>query len=470
MRIRVLVILLFSLALVACGQHDTAAQREERSVALSADAPPQGLPTLAPMLAKVSPAVVNISVQGTEEVAQNPLFQDPLFRQFFNIPQGPSTERFQAVGSGVIIDAEHGYVITNNHVVKNAQEIQVTLEDRRQFNAKLAGTDPQTDIAVLKIEADSLAALPLGISQDLKVGDYVVAIGDPFGLGQTATFGIVSALGRTGLGIEGYEDFIQTDASINPGNSGGALVNMAGQLIGMNTAILSQSGGNVGVGFAIPVDMVRTITQELIASGKVSRGELGVRVQNLTPVLAQAMGINVSSGALVSQVVPGSAAAKAGMKSGDVITKLDENPVTSGSDLRNGIGEKAPGTSVRLTLLHDGKERTVTATLEAVTTASASEAAGTQQKSAFLSGLTIGPIPQNDPHYGKVKGVYVASVDPASAAALAGLQQGDIITSVGRAPVGTTGQFNRIVRDHAKGKPLLLEVQRGNSSLFIAIA
>ncbi|HUB65044.1 MAG TPA: DegQ family serine endoprotease [Methylocella sp.] len=470
MCVRVLVILLFSLTLIACDQHEAAAQHEERPITLSADAPPQGLPTLAPMLANVSPAVVNISVQGTEKVAQNPLFQDPLFRQFFNIPQGPSTEHFQAVGSGVIIDAERGYVVTNNHVVRNAEEIQVTLKDRRQFNAKLVGADPQTDIAVLKIQADSLTALPLGISKDIKVGDYVVAIGDPFGLGQTATFGIVSALGRTGLGIEGYEDFIQTDASINPGNSGGALVNMAGQLIGMNTAILSQSGGNVGVGFAIPVDMVRTIAQELIASGKVSRGELGVRVQNLTPVLAQAMGINISSGALVSKVVPDSPAAKAGIKSGDVITKLDENAVTSSSDLRNGVGEKAPGTDVRLTLLRDGKEQTVTATLEPMKTASASEATGTQRKNAFLSGLTIGPIPQNDPNYGKVKGVYVESVDPSSASALAGLQQGDIITSVGQTPVGTTGQFNRIVREQTKGKPLLLEVQRGNSSLFIAIA
>jgi len=470
MRVCILVPLLFSLGLVACDRHEAVAQREEQSNALSNDAAPQGLPTLAPMLAKVAPAVVNISVQGTEKLAQNPLFQDPLFRQFFNIPQGPVTERFQAVGSGVIVDAERGYVVTNSHVVKNAQEIQVTLKDRRQFNAKLIGADPQTDIAVLKIEADSLTVVPLGISKDLRVGDYVVAIGDPFGVGQAATFGIVSALGRTGLGIEGYEDFIQTDASINPGNSGGALVNMAGQLIGINTAILSQGGGNVGVGFAIPVDMVRTIAQELIASGKVSRGELGVRVQNLTPILAQAMGINVTSGALVSKVTPDSPAARAGIKSGDVITELDNNPVTASSDLRNGIGERAPGTSIRLTLLRNGNERTVTATLEPLTTESASEAAGTPQKNTLLLGLTTSPIPQNDPSYGKVKGIYVVSVNPTSAAALAGLQQGDIITSVDRTPVDTTVQFDRIVREHAKGKPLLLEVQRGNSALYIAIA
>jgi Do/DeqQ family serine protease len=470
MRGCVFVILLLSLGSVACGQNAAAAQHQRRSIALSAEPPPQGLPTLAPMLAKVSPAVVNISVQGTEKLAQNPLFQDPLFRQFFGIPRGPVTERFQAVGSGVIIDAGQGYVITNNHVVKNAQEIQVTLKDRRQLNAKLVGSDSLTDIAVLKIQADSLAAMPMGISKDLKVGDYAVAIGDPFGVGQTATFGIVSALGRTGLGTGGYENFIQTDAAINPGNSGGALVNMAGQLIGMNTAIISQSGGNIGIGFAIPVDMVRTIAQELIATGKVSHGELGVEVQDLTPVLAQAMGINVSSGALVSQVVPGSPAAKAGIKSGDVITNLDGNPITGSSDLRISIGEKAPGTTIRLTLLRNGKELKLAATLESQKAASAPAAAATRQEMAFLSGLTVGPIPQDDPNYGQVKGVYVDNVDPANAAALAGLQQGDIITSVDRTPVGTIDQFNDVVREHAKGKPLLLEVQRGSSLMFIAIA
>jgi serine protease DegQ len=470
MRARVFVILLLSLGSVACGQNAMAAQHQHRSIALSAEPPPQGLPTLAPMLAKVSAAVVNISVQGTEKLAQNPLFQDPFFRQFFGIPRGPVTERFQAVGSGVIIDAGQGYVITNNHVVKNAQQIQVTLKDRRQLNAKLVGSDSLTDIAVLKIQAGNLAAMPLGISKDLKVGDYAVAIGDPFGVGQTATFGIVSALGRTGLGTGGYENFIQTDAAINPGNSGGALVNMAGQLIGMNTAIISQSGGNVGIGFAIPVDMVRTIAQEIIETGKVSHGELGVEVQDQTPVLAQAMGINVSSGALVSQVVPGSPAAKAGIKSGDVITDLDGNPITGSSDLRISIGEKAAGTTVRLTLLRNGKELKLATTLESQKAASAPAPAGTQQEMAFLSGLTVGPIPQDDPNYGKVKGVYVDNVDPASAAALAGLQQGDIITSVDRSPVDTVGEFNQAVRERAKEKPLLLEVQREGSLLFIAIA
>jgi serine protease DegQ len=467
MRVRVLVILLLSLGLFS-SQHAAAAQREHRSITLSAEPPPPGLPTLAPMLAKASPAVVNISVQGTEKLAENPLFQDPFFRQFFGIPQRPPVRRFQAVGSGVIIDAGRGYVITNDHVVKNAQEIQVTLMDHRQFSAKLVGTDFETDIAVLQIQADNLTALPLGISKDLKVGDYVVAIGDPFGVGQTATFGIVSALGRTGLGIEGYEDFIQTDASINPGNSGGALVNMAGQLAGMNTAIISQSGGNVGIGFAIPADMVRAIAQQLIESGKVSRGELGVSIQNLTPVLAEAMGIKVSTGALVSQVMRGSPAEKAGIKSGDVITELDGNPITSSGDLRNAIGQKAPGTSVRLTLLRDGKEQTVTATLEPQGTAPAP--GGTQQKSGFLSGLTISPIPEDNLDYGKVKGVYVDSIAPGSVAALAGLQQGDIITSVDRTPVSTTGEFYRAVRGHATGKPLLLEVQRGGTFLYIAIA
>lgn len=472
MRLHVfLAVLLFSIGSLAFGQQSSSAEQQKKSdVTLSAEPPPQGLPTLAPMLAKVSPAVVNISVHGTETLAQNPLFEDPFFRHFFGIPQGPLTERFQAVGSGVLIDAEHGYVVTNNHVVKHAQEIQITLNDRRQFSAKLVSTDPQTDIAVLKIEADNLSALPLGASKDLKVGDYVVAIGDPFGVGQTATFGIVSAVGRTGLGIEGYENFIQTDASINPGNSGGALINMAGQLIGMNTAILSRSGGNVGIGFAIPADMVRSVAQELIATGKVSRGELGARVQDLTPALAEAMGLKVSSGALVSQVIPDSPAAKAGLKSDDVITELDGNRVASGSDLRIGIGEKAPGTTVRLNVLRESKELTVTATLEPWKTESVQAPAARPEESAFLSSLAVGPIPQDNPNYGQVKGVFVESVDPAGAAALAGLEPGDIITQVYRTPIATPDDFDRAVRKHPQGKPLLLEVQRGDSSFFIAVA
>ena len=465
-----LLIFLIPLALLACGRGDGAAADQQSDVQLSAAAPPQALPTLAPMLAKASPAVVNISVEGTLRIEQNPLFQDPLFRQFFGSPEGPVTERFQTVGSGVIINAEHGYVVTNNHVVKKAQQIQVTLLDRRQFDAQLVGVDEPTDIAVLKIQADNLTALPLGESKDLKVGDYAVAIGNPFGLGQTATFGIVSALGRTGLAIEGYEDFIQTDASINPGNSGGALVNAAGQLIGMNTAILSQGGGNVGVGFAIPVDMVKAIAQELITSGKVSRGELGVRLQRLTPLLAKAMKINVASGALVAEVVPDSPAAKAGIKVGDVITKMDGEAVTGANDLQIRIGEKAPGVAVRLTLLRNGNEENLTATLGAPRPESAEATEGGERKSGFLSGLVVVPLPQSDPEYGKVKGVYVENIDPDGAAAIAGLRKGDVITSVDRAPVASVRQFDRAVVARPNGEPILLEVRRGGAFMFIAVS
>ncbi|MEK4031854.1 DegQ family serine endoprotease [Methylocystis sp. IM3] len=446
------------------------AKDQPRGADFAVATPPLGLPTLAPMLTKASSTVVNIAVEGTMQVERNPLFQDPLFRRFFGIPQGPLTERFQAVGSGVVIDAARGYVVTNNHVVKNAQQIQITLLDRRQFDAKVVGTDPATDIAVLQIEADNLAAMPLGTSSDLKVGDYVVAIGNPFGLGQTATFGIVSALGRSGLAIEGYEDFIQTDASINPGNSGGALVNAAGQLIGMNTAILSQSGGNVGVGFAIPIDMVKAISQELIQFGKISRGELGVRLQRLTPVLAKAMKLDVASGALVADVFSGSPAEKARIEPGDVIIKMDGIAVTSANDLRIRIGEKRPDVTIRLTLLRNGDEETVMATLKAERSEAAETPPPVERKRAFLSGLTVGPIPASDPEYDRLRGVYVEQVQPASTAALAGLEKGDIITRVDRAPVDSVRQFDHILRARSKREPLLLEVRRGGALMFVAVA
>ncbi|MGH6889172.1 MAG: Do family serine endopeptidase [Rhizomicrobium sp.] len=464
-----LVAILAALAPAACGRQNRAQEDRQVAVALRAHAPPGNLPTLAPMLAKVSPAVVNISVHGTVEVAQNPLYQNPLFRQFFGIPEQPQTEQFQAVGSGVIIDASRGFLVTNDHVVKNAQEIQVTLKDRRQITAKLIGADPQTDIAVLQIPADGLNAIPLGQSKDLRVGDYVIAIGDPFGIGQTATFGIVSALGRTGLGIENYEDFIQTDASINPGNSGGALVNMAGQLIGMNTAILSRSGGNVGVGFAIPVDMVRTITRELIETGKISRGALGVTIQNFTPAIARAMNSKISSGALVAQVHQGSPAAKAGIRSGDVITAMNGISIASGNDLRNSVSEESPGTAVRLTFLRSGRQHTARVVLEALNTATVQATqGGAQSRSDVLSGLHTGAIPQTSPAYGE-GGVYVERVDPGSAAAQAGLEAGDIILRADRKPVATPDELDRAARAHASASPLLLQIRRGGAVLFVAI-
>jgi serine protease Do/serine protease DegQ len=466
MRTRLGLALVLPLVLLACDQSGASAKAPH--VVLKSEPTPHNLPTIAPMLARVSPAVVNISVTGTMAVAQNGLYNDPFFRQFFGLQgQQAPQEHFQAVGSGVIIDAAHGYVVTNNHVVKNAKTIQVTLKDHRTFTAKIVGTDPQTDIAVLKIPAQHLVAMPLGNSAQLRVGDYVAAIGDPFGVGQTATYGIVSALGRTGLGIENYENFIQTDASINPGNSGGALVNMAGQLVGMNTAILSQSGGNVGVGFAIPVDMVRTIAQELINHGKVTRGELGVLVQNLTPSLAQAMGISVTQGAVVSEVLPGTPAQKAGLKAGDVIIKLNGEMVPSSSELRNKVAELGPNTKVELTYLRDGHPRTVGVTLALKQARSAS--GSSSQATGFLSGITVGPIPQDSPDYGQIRGVYLEQVQPGSEAASAGLQPGDIITSVDHRPVTNAAGLNAAVRSHQKGRPMLLTVRRGQAEFFVAV-
>jgi serine protease Do/serine protease DegQ len=406
-------------------------------------------------------------------VQQNELFQDPLFRRFFGLPDSPNrhetpTERFQAAGSGVIIDSTQGYVITNNHVVDRAEKIQIILRDRRRLDAEVVGTDPQTDIAVLKVQPDRLTVMPMGESRFLQVGDYVVAIGNPFGIGQSATFGIVSALGRTGLGIESYEDFIQTDASINPGNSGGALVDTNGRLIGINAAILSRSGGNVGVGFAIPIDLANAVIRQLIASGKVSRGSLGVTVQDLTPDLATAMALSVDVGAVVSQVVPQSAAAKAGVEDGDVITALDGEPVTGSSQLRNAIGQKQPGTAVRLSLLRDGRQRTVTATLDPLPASATASSVGSQEDEP-LSGMSLGPIPRDDPNFGKVRGAYVASVAPGSAAESAGIREGDIIITAGRMPVASPADFARIMRQRDRRLPLLLQVRRGESSLYAAL-
>jgi len=319
--------------------------------------------TIAPMLERVTPAVVNIAVRSHTTV-HNPLLQDPFFRQFFNIPDVPEQRVQQAAGSGVIVDAGRGYVVTNNHVVKGADEIVVTLKDRRRLKAKLVGSDPGTDVALLRIEADGLTALPIGDSEAVRVGDFVAAIGNPFGLGQTVTAGIVSALGRSGLRIEGYENFIQTDASINPGNSGGALVNFQGELIGINTAIIGPSGGNVGIGFAVPSSMVKAVVRQLADHGEVRRGRLGVEVQDLTPDLAESLdgaaAVSGAEGALISKVLPDSPAAGADLRQGDVVVGVDGAPVRGASDLRNRIGLTAIGTDVVLDVVRDRAHRSVT--------------------------------------------------------------------------------------------------------------
>ncbi len=323
------------------------------------------VPTLAPVVDKVVQGVVNIAVSGSVEV-QNPLMSDPFFRQFFRLPNQPMRRQVQAAGSGVIVDADKGYILTNNHVVTvgQDQDIEVTLKDKRHFKAKLVGRDPETDIAVLKIDADHLTAVSFADSDKIRVGDYALAIGNPFGLGQTVTSGIVSALGRSGLGIEGYEDFIQTDASINPGNSGGALVDLHGQLVGINTAILGPSGGNVGIGFAVPSNIAKQIMADLIKNGDVKRGQIGIRTQDLTPDIASSLGIESGDGALIAQVAAGSAAANAGLQAGDLIVAIDTVPVHNVADFHRRIDFAHVGDVLKLTILRDGKSDTVKVTIE----------------------------------------------------------------------------------------------------------
>ncbi len=318
------------------------------------------VPSLAPMLSRITPGVVNIAVRGRVK-EQNPLLQDPFFRRFFNLPQNqqPEERETQATGSGVIVDAAQGYVLTNGHVVENATRIEVTTKDNRRLTAKLIGRDADTDIAVLQVPAGNLTALPMGDSDRLQVGDFVLAIGNPFGLGQTVTSGIVSALGRSGLGIEGYEDFIQTDASINPGNSGGPLVNLRGECVGINTAILAPGGGNIGIGFAVQINMARRVMDQLIRYGDVKRGRIGVAIKDLTPDLAQTMNTAYTAGAVIDRVDAGSPAERAGLRGGDLVVAVNGVAVRSGNQLRNMIGLTRIGDEVELTVDRKGAERKV---------------------------------------------------------------------------------------------------------------
>lgn len=418
------------------------------------------LPTLAPMLEKVTPAVVNISTRGHVRVQENPLFADPFFRDFFNIPSQPRKRQTQSLGSGVVVDASKGYIITNNHVIDKADEITVTLRSGESMKAKLIGTDPDTDVAVVQVEASNLTAAPMGDSDELRVGDFAIAIGNPFGLGQTVTSGIVSALGRSGLGIEGYEDFIQTDASINPGNSGGALVNLHGQLIGINTAIFSKSGGNIGIGFAIPINMVNDIMKQLITHGEVKRGRLGAQAQDLTPQLAKAFNLKNRRGAVITQVVKNSAADKAGLKPGDIVTHINGKRVKDADTLRNTIGLLRVGETVKLDVSRDGKKRTLTAHVE--------EPQLSQQTGGklhgHLKGASLADIEEGSRLYGKIEGVIVTDVETGSPAGRAGLRKGDIIVSANRKNVKSIMELKQVTKNSPS---LLLNVRRGNGALFL---
>tara|TARA_Y100001963_G_scaffold152568_1_gene237654 strand:- start:1602 stop:2951 length:1350 start_codon:yes stop_codon:yes gene_type:complete len=412
-------------------------------------------PTLAPMLEEVTPAVVNISVKGSREVRQR---IPDMFRFFFG-PNGPREQvqerPFRGLGSGVIIDADNGYVVTNNHVIDGASEILVTLKDGEQFDAEVIGTDANSDIALLKIkDGKDLTEIEIGSSADLRVGDFVVAIGNPFGLGQTVTSGIVSALGRSGLGIEEIENFIQTDAAINSGNSGGALVTLDGKLIGINTAILGPNGGNIGIGFAIPSDMMEALVQQLIEFGEVRRGVLGVRGNDLTADIAKALNLDANQGAFIAEVVPDSAAAEAGMQSGDVIIAVNGEKIRSFADLSARVKTLGVGKPFDVTVLRDGDEQTFSVTLSAEETAV--EAA---QLHPALQGATLAP---NDGG-----GITITELEEGSMAARYGLRKDDIISAVNRQPVNTVSEL-RSALDNADGV-VALNIRRGNSSLYLVL-
>ena len=425
---------------------------------ISVDGEP--LPSLAPMIDKTRPAVVNIATRGSVDVQNHPLMNDPLFRRFFkgfeNLPQ---RKEVKSLGSGVIIDADAGYIVTNQHVIEGADEISITLYNGEQLEAKVIGSDPEADIAILQIDHEGLIRIPFADSSKLRVGDFAVAIGNPFGLGQTVTSGIISAMGRTGLGIEGYEDFIQTDASINPGNSGGALVNLRGELIGINTAILASGGtGNVGIGFAIPINMVRELTDQLIEYGEVRRGLLGVIMQNLTPELAKAFGLDVHQGVVISQVVDDSAADKAGLKTGDVISKINNLPVKSASGMRNMVGLMRVGEKMDITVIRDGEYIQLTAYIED----EVDQSLAGEKINPKLAGATIESHEEGGSQF-----LVVANVSRGSKAWNGHLRKGDLILSVNRAAVKTLGDIKKMIK--FGDEQVLFNVQRGQTALFILI-
>ena len=453
------------------------------SAAETASSSTQQLPSLAPMLEKVMPSVVSINVEGSTTVRTPRLPQQ--FQQFFgdNSPfcqdgspfqsspmcqgggadgqEGDNTqqEKFRALGSGVVIDAAKGYVVTNNHVVDNATKIQVQLSDGRKYDAKVIGKDPRSDIALIQLQDfKNLTAIKLADSDDLRVGDYTVAIGNPYGLGETVTSGIVSALGRSGLNVENYENFIQTDAAINRGNSGGALVNLNGDLIGINTAILAPDGGNIGIGFAIPSNMVKNLTTQMVEYGQVKRGELGIMGTELNSELAKAMKVDAQRGAFVSQVLPNSSAAKAGIKAGDVVVSINKKPISSFSALRAQIGTLPVGSKLELGLLRDGKPVTVNVELQQ----------STQNK--VESGNIYTGIEGAELSNAEVKGqkgVKVDSVKPNTAAARIGLKKDDVILGVNQQPVTNLGELRKIL--DSKPSVLALSILRGDSSIYLVM-
>ena len=438
-----------------------------------------------PVVKAVMPAVVNISttrvIHGKDMQQMSPLYNDPFFRQFFGEEfsrrfQVPRDQRENSLGSGVIVDP-NGYIVTNNHVVDKADEIKVLLGDKREFIGKVVGTDPKTDLAVIKITAKDLPVVPWGDSDKLEVGEYVLAMGNPFGLNQTVTMGIVSAVGRANVGIAAYEDFIQTDAAINPGNSGGALVNARGELMGINTAIFSRNGGYMGVGFAVPSNMTRKVMQSLIGKGKVVRGWLGVSIQDLTPELAKSFGVPEAKGVLIGEVVKDGPAEKAGFRAGDVIVSLEGKPIDSPTSLRNHVADKPVGKDASFGIIRDKKPMTLTARIAEqpadLDQASADKESGEAAGGTALAGVEVQALtsdiaqqlglPQGS------TGVVVSQVDASSPAAAAGVHSGDVIMEINRTPTRTVGDYKRAVAKLSKKDNILLLINRRGGKLFIAI-
>jgi serine protease Do/serine protease DegQ len=413
------------------------------------------------MLDQVTPAVVNISTYTTVQV-RNPLLEDPFFRRFFRVPDQQRFRRTQSAGSGVVVDARQGYIVTNNHVVERADDIDVTLADGRTLDAELVGTDPRVDLAVLKVDPEALVEIEFADSASAKVGDFVVAIGNPFGLNQTVTSGIISALGRSGLGIEGYEDFIQTDASINPGNSGGALVDLAGRLIGINTAILAPAGGNVGIGFAIPSNMVRAIMRELIEHGEVRRGYLGLAVQSLNPELAEAFGVQKREGVVVVEVQADSAAERAGLRAGDIIVRVGERVIRKVTDFDGQAAVLFVGERVPVEVLRDGRNRKLT--LE-VRDERLEKVAG-ERIERRLKGTVLQNF-RNEEEEGAGAGVLVTEVSENSVAWQFGLRPGDIVIACNRRGVRNLEDFQDSAQRSAE--QLLLRVYRSGQYGYIVI-
>ena len=425
----------------------------------------RGIPTIAPLIDAVDDAVVNIAVVSERPAQMSPLFRDPFFQPFLPPLDQLPPQRQMSAGSGVIIDAGEGFILTNNHVIENGDEIRVILRDNRTFEADLIGRDPSTDIAVLRIAAGELTEVPLGNSENLLVGDFVVAIGNPFGLGQTVTSGIISALGRSGINPEGYEDFIQTDASINPGNSGGALITLDGNLVGINTAIIAPNGGgNVGIGFAVPINMALAVMDQLVEFGEVQRGRLGVIIQDLTPDLAEAFDVEAETGVIVNSVEPGMPADDVGLAAGDVIVAVNGKTVEGSADLRQKIGLRRPGDEIEITYVRDGERRMVEVAL-----ADAGGPRKTKREpggSDALAGVNLSPLDRSHPAWGEVEGVVASVIAPGSRAARAGLEVGDVITAVNRRSVETIREIDRALKE-APGAVALTIWRDGRTMLSV---